>query len=162
MSLRSLFRFPGILLGGSLIASATVPLSIHLPATAQSCVPLRVVQGNGETLVKKRISQPGAFPLTNSNWNTDFAVPTGTRFTYYVATVTPENAAPYNVAVNLKYNNNTSSEVYKQDGINLRRNVPYQFRAATPAGVSRQPYQVNLTVSGTYGNTYRARVSACQ
>jgi hypothetical protein len=152
-------------IGTAVTIASTIGIALNttLPATAQqACVPLRAVEGNGETTVRKRISSPGVVPGVNNNWNTDFAVPTGRRFTSYIATITPENAAAYNVGVNLKYNNNTSREVYRQDRIELSRNVPYQIRANTPPGTTRQPYQVNLNVSGTFGNTYQARVFACQ
>ncbi|MBE9010985.1 hypothetical protein IQ250_12285, partial [Pseudanabaenaceae cyanobacterium LEGE 13415] len=44
----------------------------------------------------------------------------------------------------------------------LGRFVPYQLKISTPPEVTRQPYQVNLNIRGTLGNTYQARVSACQ
>ena len=161
MNSHTLHKLSSILISGSFAMGIAILWNANSPASAQTCVPLRVVDGKGATSVRKRISQPGIAPGVNNNWNTDFAVPAGRRFTSYIATITPENNAGYNVALNLKYSDNTAQEVYKQDRINLRRNVPYRFSAFTPAG-TRQPYQVNLTVSGTFGNTYQARVAACQ
>lgn len=159
---QKLMGISSIVFGCGTAVALSIPLSITSPATAQSCTPLRVVDGQGSTYVRKRISTPGLLPGVNNNWNTDFAVPTGRRFRSYIAVITPENAAGYNVAMNLKYNNNTSRQIYNRNGISLRRDVPYEVRANTPVGYTRQPYQVNLTISGTVGNTYQARVLACQ
>ncbi|NJK54237.1 MAG: hypothetical protein HC936_18310 [Leptolyngbyaceae cyanobacterium SU_3_3] len=79
-----------ILTTSSLILGTAIAFSQSSPATAQSCIPLRVVEGQGETVTRKRISSPGVVPGVVNNWNTDFAVPTGRRFTSYVATITPE------------------------------------------------------------------------
>ncbi|MBE9008668.1 hypothetical protein IQ250_00370 [Pseudanabaenaceae cyanobacterium LEGE 13415] len=150
-------------IGTAIAMSQTLPaISQTAPATQANCIPLRVVDGNGSTTTRKSISSPGVLPGVNNNWNTDFAVPTGRRFTSYIATITPENAAEYDVTINLKYSNNTSTEVFDGDNLALGRFVPYQLKISTPPEVTRQPYQVNLNIRGTLGNTYQARVFACQ
>lgn len=69
-------------------------------------------------------------------------------------TIMPEDTAPYNLAVNLKFNNETSRQIYKQDGANLQLNRPYRLPVDTPLRLTLQPYQVNLFVSRRLGNTY--------
>lgn len=157
---KALFEMTGILTG---VASLSIPLSAlfsmqSIVNAAEACIPLRVVGSQTETIARKRIE----LRLVNAgNANVDFAVPTGYRFSRYIATLTPENEAGYKVSVNLKFNDDTSKLVYGEKDLPLKRDVPYQLSIPTPPGLTRQPYQVNLHITGANGNVYRAKVSAC-
>jgi len=150
----------GMLTSAASLSLALSPLfSIQSPVNAsEACIPLRVVGSQTETIARKRIESR----LVNAgNANVDFAVPTGYRFVRYIATLTPENEAGYKVSVNLKFNDDTSKLVYGEKDLSLKRDVPYQLSIPTPPGLTRQPYQVNLHITGVNGNVYKARVSAC-
>jgi hypothetical protein len=142
----------------STIALSGLPFSAQSPVQAQSCTPLRVVEGTG-TQVEKTVSLPGTL-TTRSNWNTDFSVPNGRSFRRYVATFTPRNSGNYTVQMSLKYANNTSGEVYDQTA------TFEQGRSYTISGAPRlnaTPYQVNVSVGGVpvTGNTYILSVAGC-
>lgn len=157
---QSLFGITGMLTGAASLSLALSPLfSIPSPVNAaEACIPLRVVGSQTETIARKRIEST----IRNAgNANTDFAVPTGYRFSRYIGTLTPENEAGYKVSVNLKFNDDTSKLVYGEKDLALKRNVPYQLSIPTPPGLTRQPYQINLHITGVNGNVYRARFSAC-
>jgi hypothetical protein len=138
-------------------------LTLSWPGTpasyAQTCSPLKVIGGQG-TQAQKTISPPGT-PVSRNNWNTDFAVPSGIRFTRYIATVIPGSTAEYNVQVYLKYSNNTDDKIYDQD-IALTQNKPLRVSGAPRADSS--PYQVNVRIGGIdkVGRSYIASVVACR
>jgi hypothetical protein len=142
----------GILLG----VAFTSPIE---SVKAQTCVPLKVIGGNG-TKVKKTVS-PLSTLVTNNNWNTDFAVPGGRSFNRYVATIVPENNANYDVKLNLKYSDNTSNESDRQDNIAVKARQPLRLEGI-PRSQS-EPFQVNVFVGGNSatGNTYTLSVSGC-
>jgi hypothetical protein len=137
----------------------TSTLIVHLPVQAQSCRPLRVVDGRGFEVRKRIDGRPGGVIVSN-NWNTDFAVPPGVRFRSYAVSITPENDAPYDISIHFKYPNNSSSTVFQNNSLKLARWRSWNRTFQSPT--SRQPYQINLRIGGTNGNFYRARVSACQ
>lgn len=152
-----LFRFTLFGIVGTL-------LSLSWPGTpvsyAQTCTPLKVIGGQG-TQAKKTVSPPGT-PVSRNNWNTDFAVPSGIRFTRYVATIVPGSTAEYNVSVYLKYSNNTDDKIYDQGSIKLTQNQPLTVSGAPRADSS--PYQVNVRIGNieTVGRSYTASVVACR
>lgn len=155
-----LFGITGMLTGAVGLSLVFSPLfsSQSSVNAAEACIPLRVVGSQTEVIARKRIEST----LRNAgNANTDFAVPTGHRFTRYIGTLTPENEAGYKVSVNLKFNDDTSKLVYGEKDLALKRNVPYKLEIPTPPGLTRQPYQINLHVTGVNGNVYRAKISAC-
>lgn len=128
---------------------------IEQPTQAQnrsSCIVLREIT-TGQRIVRKRIA------LNNTNANTDFAVPTGRRFTSYVAEVIPENDSSYNVEVNLKYNDETSARVISRP-IDARRFFRYDQAFRSPTG--RQPFQINTRITGSRNTAYQVRVLACE
>lgn len=136
---------------------------IALPAQAQSCTPLEVVNGRGETEVTKTVSPPSAL-VTRSNWNTDFSVPNGANYSRYVATVRSrsQDNGEFTIAMNLKYSNGGADRVH--DG---RRVAIAAGDSITITGNPRnnqQPFQVNLEVGGTraIGITYSLTVSGCR
>lgn len=157
--------FNRILLGlAGIVLSVSLPvslLSVNVPVSAQvRCTPLKVVGGSGFQ-VRKKISQPIAVPGVNTNYNTDFIVPDQAVFTRYVATITAENAATYNITMFLKYNNNTAKQVYNGKDVYLAREQPLRIEGK-PTSTNNQPYQVNLLIRGDLNNTYRASVSGCR
>jgi hypothetical protein len=132
---------------------------IGLPANAEVCTPLKVVEGSGTT-VQKKVSIPGT-PTSRSNWNTDFMVPGGQSFRRYVATMLPLNGGEYNIQMSLKYPNNTADRIYNQKK-SLR-----DSQTLTIVGSPRldaNPYQVNLSIGGipVVGNAYKLSVSGCR
>ncbi len=131
-------------------------LARNLPVQAQTCYALRVV-GAQSTQVQKKVSAPGTL-FSRSNWNTDFAVPSGQSFSRFVATVLPQNGGEYKVQMALKYNNNTADQVYNQT-VTLPEKKPFTISGATRNNAT--PYQVNVSVGGlaATGNSYT--VSAC-
>lgn len=144
---------------GTVMLAAGAMCLLGLPAQAQTCTALRTVDGPG-TQVQKKVSPPPA-GVTRSNWNTDFAVPSGVRYSRYVATIVPQNQAEYQVQLNLKYADDSSSKVYDR-AVSLPRG-----RAFTIAGAPRvdaNPYQVNVVVGGirAVGNTYTVSVAGCR
>lgn len=127
---------------------------------AQVCRPLKLIGGEG-TRVKKTVS-PISTLITNNNWNTDFAVPGGVPFSRYVATIVPENNANYDLKLNLKYSDNTSSEFYNQNNVAVKVRKPINMTAET--GTQSEPYQINVFVGGisAIGNTYTVSVLGCR
>lgn len=138
---------------------ATTAISVSLPAQAQSfpkapqnCVYLREVT-TGRTAIRKTIAN------NNSNANTDFVVPTGTSFSSYNGKFIPENNARYRVEANLKYADNTTSQVVNRT-VQARRFYLYQQPFRTPT--ANQPFQVNARVTGDRNNAYQIAVLACR
>jgi hypothetical protein len=126
------------------------------PTQAQAaCIALKEIT-TGQTVVRKQIST-GA--LGNNNWNTDFAVPVGVAFSSYTVRIVPENNANYQITINLKYNNRSSSTVFKRTVPLLRFNPFVQnFRSPT----ARQPFQINTNIGGDRNNAYSVSAFACR
>jgi hypothetical protein len=143
--------------GGLSIAALAVviqPLSQAqmFPKAPSGCVYLREVI-TGRTEIRKVVA------ANNSNANTDFAVPTGTRFTNYNAKFIPENNTRFNVEVNLRNSDNSTSRVVSR-GIDARRFYLYNQPFRTPT--DKQPFQINTRVTAGRNNAYRIAVLACQ
>lgn len=145
------------LLGRIAVVSSIVCFS--LPVSAQTCTPLRVVEGEG-TQVQKSVSPPSA-GVTQSNWNTDFVVPSRQVFKRYVATIAPEDGGEYIIKMALKYNNDTADKVYEQT-VSLQEGKPLTI-PGTPR-LNAIPYQVNLEIGGlvAVGKSYTVSVSGCK
>jgi hypothetical protein len=123
-----------------------------LPVLPRNCEYLREVT-TGQRAIRKVIA------TNNSNANTDFAVPTGVSFTSYNAKMIPENNARYQVDVNLKYNDGSSSTVVSRT-IEAKRFFLYNQPFQTPT--NRQPFQVNTRVTGERNTAYQVFVAACR
>ncbi len=141
------------------LSVAITAVMLHQPTHAQSfpsasrnCVYLR------EITTRKRVIRK-VIELNNSNSNTDFAVPTGVRFSSYVEQLIPENNSRYQANVNLKYNDNTSAQAVSRS-IEAKRFYLYNQPFRTPT--SRQPFQINTKIKGTRNTAYRVSVLACQ
>ncbi len=121
-----------------------------LPPLQKNCVFLKeVTTGNVEI---RKIA-------TKGNQNTDFAVPTGVRFTSYVAQLLPENNADYGIDMYFKYNDGSNAKVYSKTTTAQRyKRLAGPFRSPT----AKQPYQINFSVATPVNNAYRVAVMACK
>ncbi|WP_013334529.1 hypothetical protein [Gloeothece verrucosa] len=140
----------------------------NLPAKAETCVPISVVNGQGNSITKT-VSPPTipAGPLgmvgvdiTRNNWNTDWAVPSEQKFKRFIATISSDGGA-FDIKMYLKYSDQTTGEFYNSDGVQINSNQPLQIEAAPRP--DDEPYQVNLLVGGLnhIGSNYTASVVAC-
>lgn len=152
--------FAACLLGTTLVSIPWLAKAEKLAQTPNNCQSLKEIK-SGDTSVRKVIQNPLDldFKGFENNWNTDFAVPTATKFKTYTATITPENEAVYDVAVNLKYNDGTTATVHDKKTA-MQRGKKYSLPFASPDG--NQPYQVNLKVKGDNNNAYTIAVTACR
>lgn len=144
----------------SITAIVSLPLMVQMPAqSAETCVAFRAI-GSDSVEVRKSVSSTGVTPGVRNNWDTDFVVPPGTRFTRYIATITSETPENYNVIVNFRFADKTSRQVFRRDGLRLVGGVPFQIIGEPPAG-AKQPIQINTNISGRQGAAYRVSVSGC-
>lgn len=123
-------------------------------AIPKNCQLLREVT-TGQTHIRKRIESI----LIGNNFNVDFAVPTGTRFVSFKATMLPENDATYNVEINLKYSDMSSSSAFR-DSVAMKRGGTYSLPFVSPT--DRQPFQINFNISGANNNAYTVFIMACK
>jgi hypothetical protein len=144
--------------------------TLNLPAQAETCKAIPLVGGQGNS-VTKTVSVPTipAGPLgmlgvdiTRNNWNTDWAVPNNAKFRRYIATITSNDGGPFNIKMYLKYSDQTASEFFNQDGVNIKTNVPLKLIAEPRP--EDQPYQVNVFVNSleSLGKTYTVSVVGCR
>lgn len=149
------------LLGTSLLSTPYLVKAEQITQSVpKNCQLLKEIQ-SGQTSIRKEIENPANLDIKvfENNWNTDFAVPTGTKFQSFTASLTPENEAVYDVSINLKYNDDTTITVYDKETA-MNRGKTYSFPFESPN--NRQPYQVNLKVKGDNNNAYSASVMACR
>ena len=134
-------------------------LNFASPTHAETCEPLNVIGANGIT-VKKTVS-PFSTLVTKNNWNTDFAVPSDRSYSRYVVTIDPQNNAYYDIELNLKYSDNSSSGAYKKANVAVKFGQPLIFIGVPQS--RRDPYQVNVFIGGlnAIGNTYTVSVDGC-
>ena len=121
-----------------------------LPPAPKGCVYLKEVS-TGQTEIRKQVKF--------GDENTDFAVPTGTKFTYYIPQLLGENNAKYGVKLYFKYNDGSNAKVYDKT-LSLKRfeRVSDKFNSPT----EKQPYQINFNVGSDRNNVYRISVLGCQ
>ncbi|WP_028947064.1 MULTISPECIES: hypothetical protein [unclassified Synechocystis] len=155
---------------GVAIASVSFGVGLTMAAGAETCVPIALVGGEGNS-VTKTVAAPTipAGPLgmlginiTRNNWNTDWAVPGGTVFKRFVMTVTSNETNPFDIRMFLKYSDQTAAEVFNQSSFVFKPNTPLEIIGnVTP---EEQPYQVNLFVNGldSLGRTYTATLVGCR
>lgn len=74
-----------------------------------------------------------------SFWNTDFAVPSDASYSRFRVTITPTLGTNYDLAVNLKYSDDTVDGVYQEDGVMLPSNEPYVIEASARTGETPGP-----------------------
>lgn len=147
-------------LAASLVPLTVLALSPLAFAQPETCTPLSVVGAPSQTEVSKKVSLP-SFLVTNTNWNTDFAVPSDASYSRFLVTITPTLGTNYDLAVTLKYSDDTVDGVYQEDGVTLPLTEPYVIEA--PARTGETPYQVNILVGGpdSVENEYTASVMGC-
>lgn len=121
------------------------------PPAPSNCIYLREVS-TGKSVIRKVIAR------NNSNANTDFAVPTGRKFTSYIGKFIPENNANYQVEANLKYNDGSSSTAVSR-AVQARRFYLYNQPFRTPT--NKQPFQINGRITGSSNTAYQIAVLAC-
>lgn len=140
------------------LLGVSIPLGIQSRANAaERCISFKPIGASGYE-VRKAVSSTGVTPGVRNNWDTDFVVPGGRRFTRYIATITSELPENYNIIQNFKYGDRTSRQVFRRDGARLVGGVPFQVQVV-PSG--RQPFQVNMNISGRQRSVYRVRASGC-
>ncbi len=142
------------------VAMTLMPISLFADtqkaqAQPQGCVYFREVT-TGKTSIQKTVSIRG---LGTNNWDTDFAVPVGTTFSYFIARVFPQNNANYQVTINLKYTNDTSSEVFRSS-LPMTRMQLWSKIFRTPT--VKQPVQINMNVGSDVNNVYSVAVLGCK
>jgi hypothetical protein len=73
-----------------LVGISALLFSVQLPTHAETCTPLSLVGGQGSEVTKtvSGPTLPGPFgiKIKRNNWNTDWAVPGGRKFSRFVAT----------------------------------------------------------------------------
>ncbi|MGF1570931.1 MAG: hypothetical protein ACFCVD_23125 [Nodosilinea sp.] len=134
-----------------------------LAAQAQTgtCTPLAVVDASSQTEVNKKVSIPG-FLVNSSNWNSDFVIPSDSSFNRFVVSIVSRVGTTYDIAVNLKYSDDTVDHAYQENGVTVPLGEPFTIQAAARTG--QTPYQVNILVGGTNSvdNEYTASVQGCR
>lgn len=148
----------GFSLSPGLVIAAAKPSpspSAVAQATAESaCVALQEIT-TGDTEVRKRIENR---VLGHNNWNTDFLVPSNQPFRYFVAIITPENTATYEMSVHLRLPTGASEPAFSTRA-DVQAGVTFSIPFQSPTG--RQPSMVNVRVGGVNGNVYTIGVAAC-
>ncbi|MGB5772918.1 MAG: hypothetical protein WBM32_24065 [Crocosphaera sp.] len=154
-------------IGISLLISANlIPLTIK-QSYAETCTTFPVIGGE-ETEVTKTVSQP-SFPIpirgpfgvdVNNNWNTDFSVIPLKKYKQYVIIFTPKTEGEYKVRGYLKYNDNTSDEIYNENNSYSEGQV-VEIKGV-PQG-DNIPVQVNLFVGDpvSIGKIYTVSAQGC-
>ncbi len=150
----SKFCFSASAISIALLASssgiASAKPEVNFPSAPSNCHALKEI-ATGDTVLRKTIKF--------GDQNTDFAVPTGRQYRYYIARMIPENNAKYTVAVNLKYNTGNHATVFSKTAYFNRLQL-YKLKVQSP--VAHQPYQVNLDINGPVNNVYDISVLACR
>lgn len=139
--------------------------STNIGAKAETCIPLKLVGGEGSE-VTKTVSQPtipGPFGLkiTRNNWNTDWAIPGGINFNRFTTTITTPSNNSFNIRMFLKYSDQTSEEFFNNENIMIGAEKPLIIEAkSSPEDF---PSQINLFIGGLnqIGNSYTASVVGC-
>lgn len=144
----------------TVLTSSALLLGNIKPSQSQpKCTPLAVIGGTG-TSVSKSVS---GGVITGNNYNTDFAVPSGSNFKSFIATIRSDSTrrADMPVEMFLKYSDGTDGRVF-QGNVPLEPNQAKQI-SGTPR-VGQQPFQVNLKVGsvGTTGFSYTLYVVGCK
>lgn len=155
-SLSMMFVLPG----ATVKADTTSDLLVQAgPAESaepiDSCVALQEVS-TGETEIRKRIENRA---IARGNWNTDFLVPSGQQFSYFVAILVPEHNAPYHFTPTLRFSNGASESPFsvRSDLVNGEiYSIPFQ------SSTDRQSNMINARVGGVNGNFYTISVVGCQ
>lgn len=124
------------------------------PTNDNQCIPLREVTTD-KTEIRKQVQ---VTLLRRDNWNTDFGVPGGKNFSFFVGNMTPENTANYDVTINLLFANGATESAFS-------RNVPMQkgetYSLTFQSSTGQQPFRINARIGGANNNAYTISVAAC-
>lgn len=149
-------KISSILLTSLLVGTTSLLFAIssqaQSPKLPKNCKYLKEVATN-QTHIRKSIDS-----LIGKNFDTDFAVPAGEKFSSYQAEMFPENVGTYGVTINLKYSDNSVSTAFRKNVEMQKKRYSLAFKSPTKS----QPYQVNLNINGDNKNTYTIAVIACQ
>ena len=144
------------------LAATTAAMSLGMSSSvaAQTCRSFQDVGGGGVE-VTKTVSTFGVL-FIRSNWHTDFAVPGGANFQYFVATILPIEGDTYDIDVNLQYSDDTTDQAFTTSNMVLTEGEPFRIRASSRPGDN--PFRINVRVGGTQaeGNTYTVSVVGCR
>jgi hypothetical protein len=135
------------------LVSSNFPAQTQPKAEEPKCELFKEVTTD-QTEVKKTIQNV----LLVKNFNTDFAVPTATKYAFYVGQMTPENTAEYDITINMKYADGSNSTVVSGDKT-MERGKTYSLTFNSPTG--EQPYQINFRIGGPNNNVYTISVAGC-
>lgn len=99
--------------------------------------------------------------LKRDNWNTDFSLPSNSKYKKFIATFTPQTTGTYSIRMYLKYSDGTADGVYNEKP-NLSSGKSLEI-SATPRAED-QPYQVNIFVGDTesIGKSHKVKIKACR
>ena len=141
-----------------------------LPAFPGNCEALSLVGGEGSE-VTKEISPPGVnIPLpgpasagTRNNWHTDWVISNSGAYQSYMVILMPRTNREYDVAMYLKYPDDTNQRFYREQRIDLTANEPITVEV-TPERSDLAPYQVNTNIGGiqAVGARYTVAVAGCR
>lgn len=142
---------------------------VPLPAFPSNCEPLPLVGGEGSE-VSKEISPPAVnIPLpgplgvgTRNNWNTDWYIPSGVVYDSYQVIFMPRSDREYDVAMYVKYPDDTNQQFYNEARTSYTANEPVVVDV-TPDRTDIAPYQINVSVGGVQavGARYSVSVAGC-
>ncbi|MGK7942922.1 MAG: hypothetical protein AB4058_00450 [Microcystaceae cyanobacterium] len=145
----------GVAVSASSLMTAPSALA-QTPSIPENCQMLEEIT-TGMTEIRKKIRRR---LVQGDNFNTDFAVPSGVAFKNYKAMMTVENDADYDLAVNLKYADNSVASALAKNKVPMVRGENYDLDFTAPT--AGQPYQINLVVSGPNNNVYTIAIMACE
>jgi len=122
----------------------------ELPEAPENCVYLKEVS-TGQIEIRKR--------ARSGNRNTDFGVPSGSNFTYYIPQLLAENNAEYRVQVFFKFSDGSSASVFRKT-LPMQRFERVSDQFSSPS--EREPFQINFNISTARNNAYRVSVLGCE
>lgn len=122
----------------------------ELPDPPENCVYLQEVSTR-EIEIRKKVR--------TGNQNTDFVVPSGSNFTYYIPQLLAENNAEYRIRIFFKFSDGSSASVFRNT-LALQRFERVSDRFQSPS--ERQPFQINFNVNSARNNAYRISILGCE
>jgi hypothetical protein len=158
-----------MLVGVGLPLQAQEPNSdTPVPPFPDHCELLPLVGGEGSEVSKEISPLSLNLPLpvgrigTQNNWHTDWYIPAEGYQTYQV-TVMPRDNREYDIAMYLKYPDDTDQQFYREQRINLTANEPITIEV-TPERSDLLPYQINTNIGGVQavGASYTVVAAGCR
>ncbi|MDR9404290.1 MAG: hypothetical protein RI580_12710 [Halothece sp. Uz-M2-17] len=122
----------------------------ELPEAPENCVYLKEVSTR-QIEIRKR--------ARSGNQNTDFGVPSGNNFTYYIPQLLAENNAEYRIQVFFKFSDGSSASVFRKT-LPMQRFERVSDQFSSPS--EREPFQINFNIGTARNNAYRISVLGCE